>query len=148
MTPDDLARVHAAAFTQSRPWTAKEFASLLDSTGVILLGDVRSFLLGRLIAGEAEVLTIATDPDFHRQGHAQRNLATFLDDLRRQEATSVFLEVAEDNFAAKTLYKNNSFENVGMRPKYYARPDGHAVAALVLRRTLIGDHSANGLIKN
>lgn len=137
MTPEMLARVHAAAFTESRPWSALEFATLLDSTGVILRGDARSFVLGRLIADEAEVLTIATAPEFRRQGLAQGCLAAFLDALQKQQAQSVFLEVADDNNAAKSLYINNKFVNVGTRPNYYSRPDGTKVAAAVLRRSVI-----------
>ncbi|MBB5722427.1 ribosomal-protein-alanine N-acetyltransferase [Loktanella ponticola] len=137
MTPEALAQVHAAAFTQSRPWSAAEFAELLDSKGVILRGDVRSFVLGRLIADEAEVLTIATAPEFQRQGLAQICLAAFIDALQKQQAQSAFLEVAADNIAAKELYANNNFKNVGMRPNYYNRPDGTKVAAAVLRRTLV-----------
>ena len=136
MTPETLARVHAAAFTESRPWSALEFATLLDSTGVILRGDARSFVLGRLIADEAEVLTIATAPEFRRQGLAQSCLAAFLDALQKQQAKSVFLEVADDNNAAKSLYINNKFVNVGTRPNYYSRPDGTKVAAAVLRRSV------------
>jgi len=136
MTPETLARVHAAAFTESRPWSALEFATLLDSTGVILRGDARSFVLGRLIADEAEVLTIATAPEFRRQGLAQSCLAAFLDALQKQQAQSVFLEVADDNHAAKSLYINNKFMNFGTRPNYYSRPDGTKVAAAVLRRSV------------
>jgi ribosomal-protein-alanine N-acetyltransferase len=139
MTPETLARTHAAAFTDSRPWTAQEFAGLLDTAGVILMGDARSFLLGRLIADEAEVLTIATDPNFRRQGLAQGCLDAFLDALRKQQAASVFLEVADDNEPAKILYLNNKFHEVGNRPNYYARPDGMKVAALVLRRSVFSD---------
>jgi len=69
-TAADLARTHAAAFTQTRPWSAKEFSTLLNSHGVILCGDARSFVLGRVIADEAEVLTIATELQFQRQGLA------------------------------------------------------------------------------
>lgn len=137
MTPETLARVHAAAFTDSRPWSAGEFAGLLDSASVILLGDARSFLLGRVIAGEAEVLTIATDPDFRRQGLAQGCLDAFLNALQKQQATSVFLEVADDNETAKSLYLKNNFGTVGRRAAYYARRDGTKVAALVLRRDVI-----------
>jgi ribosomal-protein-alanine N-acetyltransferase len=139
MTPAVLAQIHAQAFTQSRPWSETEFADLLDSKGVILLGDVRSFLLGRLIADEAEVLTLATDPTFRRKGHAQSVLGSFLDTMRKQKATSVFLEVAADNTAANSLYKKAIFEIVGTRRNYYSRPDGAKIAAHVMRRSLLID---------
>lgn len=140
MTPEALAEVHAAAFTAGRPWGADEFATLLDSTGVILRGDARSFLLGRLIAGEAEVLTVATKPEFRRLGLARTNLAAFLDGLKEQNAICAFLEVAEDNEAAKQLYLNEGFAQTGRRPDYYKKPDGSKVAALVLQYDLSQRH--------
>lgn len=136
MTPDDLASTHAAAFTDTRPWTADEFTSLLAQTGMILRGDARSFLLGRVTLDEAEVLTLATHPDFQRQGYGQTHLAGFLDNAKTQGATTAFLEVASDNIPANNLYLNNKFEKVGHRPAYYTRPDGTKCDANVLRRAL------------
>ncbi|WP_312021179.1 GNAT family N-acetyltransferase [Yoonia sp.] len=139
MTPETLAQMHAAAFQDTRPWSASEFATLLESNGVILLGDSQSFLLGRLIVDEAEVLTLVTPPIFRRQGHAQRCLAAFLDVLAQQQATSVFLEVSDENVAAKSLYSKYNFHNVGTRPNYYAHADGTKVAAIIMRHTLISN---------
>jgi ribosomal-protein-alanine N-acetyltransferase len=139
MTPETLAQIHASAFHDTRPWSASEFATLLDSNGVILLGDAQSFLLGRLIVDEAEVLTLATPPTFRRQGHAQRCLATFLDVLRQRKASSVFLEVSDENDPAKSLYSKYKFKSVGTRPNYYTHADGTKVAAIIMRHTLIHD---------
>ena len=136
MTPDTLAQIHGAAFTDTRAWSADEFQTLLAQTGMILCGDARSFLLGRVIADEAEVLTLATHPDFQRQGHGQTHLAAFLDAAKTQGVSTVFLEVAADNNPANHLYSKNKFETVGHRPAYYTRPDGTMIGADVLRRVL------------
>jgi len=45
-----MAQVHAAAFTQSRPWTEQEFAALLAQPTVFSVGDAHSFALFRVIA--------------------------------------------------------------------------------------------------
>lgn len=137
MTPETLAQTHAAAFTQSRPWAAAEFARLLESRGVILIGDARSFLLGRVIADEAEVLTLATAPEFRRQGLAQACVAAFLDNLRAQQAALVFLEVADDNAPAKSLYLNAGFKIIASRPDYYTRQSGEKIAASVMQCDLV-----------
>lgn len=47
-------------------------------------------------------------------------------------ATRLFLEVAEDNAAARALYDRLGFEPAGRRPRYYSRPNGPAVDALLL----------------
>ena len=136
MTAAALAQTHAAAFADTRPWSEDEFANLLDQTGVILCGDAKSFVLGRVIGDEAEVLTLATHPDLTRQGRAQTQLDAFLSAAHLRGALWVFLEVAEDNIAAKSLYFKNKFQTSGHRPAYYQRGDGAKVGADVLRRAL------------
>lgn len=128
--------MHAAAFGTTRPWSAKEYADLLAMRGVILCGDARSFLLGRIIADEAEVLTVATDPAFQRQGLARHQLHSFIAKARVSAAESVFLEVADDNTPAKALYFNEGFLVTGQRPAYYDTADGHKVAALLMCKPL------------
>ncbi len=136
MTPEALAQTHAAAFTDQRPWSADEFASLLPQTGVILCGDAKSFILGRVIVDEAEVLTLATHPDHQRKGLAQAALAQFLTLARSQGAVRVFLEVAELNIPAKALYLKNNFEIIGNRPRYYVTKDGGKIGADIMQINL------------
>ena len=135
MSPEALAHLHASAFTEDRPWSAAEFASLLSLPGTLLLGDARAFLLGRIVLDEAEVLTLATDPAHRRQGLAGLLLAQFEEEARARGAAHAFLEVAEDNAAARALYEGRGYREVGRRPAYYARPRA-PVAALVLARAI------------
>jgi len=135
MTPEALACLHAAAFMDDRPWSAKEFADLLGLPGTLLLGDARAMLLGRVTLDEAEILTLATDPAHRRQGLAASLLARFEAEARARGAAHAFLEVAEDNAAARALYEGRGYREVGRRPAYYARP-GAPAAALVLSRAI------------
>lgn len=132
MTAQALARTHAAAFTDQRPWSAAEFESFLSQPHVILCGDAKSFVLGRVIGDEAEVLTLATHPDFQRKGMAKAQLAAFLAEASDKGAARVFLEVADTNFAAKTLYIRNKFNVVGHRSRYYDGKDGTKIGADVM----------------
>lgn len=136
LTADALARVHAAAFTMQRPWTAAEFENILAMPGLILSGDAWSFVVGRVTADEAELLTIATHPEKQGQGRADQGLADFLKSAQTQGATRVFLEVAEDNAPANQLYFKHGFAEIGRRPKYYARPDGSKVSAILMQKRL------------
>ncbi len=52
------------------------------------------------------------------------------------ESRALFLEVAEDNAAARALYELHDFRPVGRRPDYYRMRDGSTVAALTMRRDL------------
>lgn len=136
MTPEDLARIHAAAFSATRAWSAKEFATLLGQSGIFAEGDNDSFVLIRTVAGEAEVLTLATHPGERRKGRARKILQTGETRAQAQGAETIFLEVAEDNTAAKALYAVAGYTQVGRRPGYYLPKDGTPIAALVLRKSL------------
>ena len=132
MTPEELSRIHARAFAPERGWSAEEFGDLLGMPGVLLLVNDRAFLLGRCIAGEGEVLTLATDPAFQRTGLAGRLLGQFIDVATRQRCDRLFLEVAEDNRAARALYQRAGFVQVGLRRGYVSRAGSTPVDALVM----------------
>ncbi len=133
MTPEALADTHARAFAgQGRAWSAAEFAALLASPHVFVTGDARGFALVRVIADEAELLTLATDPDHRRQGHARACLVAFFAEARARGAATAFLEVAEDNAAALALYRGAGFTQTARREGYY--PGGRA--AVVMQKHL------------
>lgn len=136
MTPDTLAALHARAFSATRAWTAAEFANLLAQPGMLLTGDARCFALTRVTLDEAELLTIATDPAHRRQGLARLTLQTAENSAVKSGAAQMFLEVAEDNTAARALYADCGYDQVGRRPGYYLPKDASPVAALVLRKAL------------
>jgi ribosomal-protein-alanine N-acetyltransferase len=136
-TAEALARLHARAFAgQGRGWSAAEFADLIASPLCCLCAGPHGFALVRVVAGEAELLTIVTDPDHRRQGIAA-------DVLRQVEVAAVgrgaldqFLEVAADNAAARALYADAGYIQIGQRAGYYARHGAAAVDALVLAKVL------------
>jgi len=136
MIAEDLARTHKAAFTDSRAWSADEFATLLIQKTTVTAGDARSFILGRMQLDEAEILTLATDPPHQRQGLAKAALQDFLTKITAKGVNTVFLEVADDNAAARGLYSDAGFVRVGLRQGYYRRADAPAVDAIVLQLTL------------
>lgn len=137
MTPETLARIHAQAFSSTRAWSAAEFRSLLDQPGMALTGDDRAFALLRVTLDEAEVLTIATAPEHRRKGLARAVLAQAETAAQALGAAVIFLEVAEDNDAARALYAQAGYAQIGRRPGYYLPKDAAPVAALVLRKAVV-----------
>lgn len=126
-----LADIHATAF--EAPWTAAAFADLLGQTGVFgLATGADGFILCRVVADEAEILTLAVRPEARRRGLARALVHAANDAAKVRGSTRLFLEVAEDNTAAIELYRSAGFSSVGRRRGYYPRPDGSAVDALVL----------------
>ena len=136
MTPDGMAAIHRACFTTPRPWTAAEFAALLANTYCFCTTAPQGFALGRAVAGEAELLTLAVLPDAQGRGIGRALVAAFLDTARVRGSDTAFLEVAETNGAAIHLYLTSGFVQTGRRPKYYHQPDGTAIAALNFARDL------------
>lgn len=137
MTPAALAALHARCFTTPRPWGETEFAGLLaDPLAFLLIEGDAGFLLGRAVAGEAELLTLAVAPDARQRGLGRKLVSRFLYQARLRGADNAFLEVAADNAPAQALYARAGFAEAGRRRGYYRTPEGGAVDALVLRRVL------------
>jgi ribosomal-protein-alanine N-acetyltransferase len=133
-----MATAHALAFDD--PWSPREIASFLSGPGGFGLAvegeaGLAGFILCRAIAGEAEVLTLATTPALRRQGVGRALLESAIAAARAAGASAVFLEVAADNVAAIGLYASAAFTQAGVRKGYYRRGPA-AMDALVLRRDL------------
>ena len=134
-----LAELHAEGF--EAPWPAEAMAAVLLGPGVsgLLAGDgvaADAMLLLRAVAGEAEVLTLAVRVAARGRGLGAALLAAGARLAQAAGAEVLWLEVAQDNPAALALYRRAGFEPAGRRPRYYARPDGVAVDALLMRRPL------------
>ena len=136
MTPDQLADLHALCFTTPRPWKAAEFADLLDMRGVFLITQGRGMIMGRVIADEVELLTLAVHPDERRSGAGRALVEAFVTRATEMGASTAFLEVAAPNTAAIALYEVTGFETTGTRPGYYRTPDGQTQNARIMCRDL------------
>ena len=136
MTPAEMARLHRVSFVTPRSWSEAEIVDLLASPLCFVLEEPLGFLLGRVVAGEAEVLTVAVDPAARRQGVGASLMARFLGEARARGAAVAFLEVAADNDTALRLYASAGFAQTGRRRGYYHRPDGSLIDAIVMQRTV------------
>jgi [ribosomal protein S18]-alanine N-acetyltransferase len=133
-----MARLHGLCFVVPRPWSAEEIAALLDSPLCFVCARVEGFLIGRVVVGEAELLTLAVDPAAQRQGIGRALVAELIAVAAARGAVRVFLEVARDNVAALTLYRAMGFREAGVRRGYYQQTEGAPVDALVMDRVLVG----------
>ena len=132
MTPQDMAALHAACFTTPRPWSAQEFADLLANPATFALTTRDGFLLGRVVAQEAELLTLAVAPAARRHGQGRQLVQAFLTESRQRRSESAFLEVAASNQSAQALYLAAGFTQAGKRRGYYHAPGGETEDALIL----------------
>lgn len=124
-----LAEVHAKAFDRS--WSPQAFSDLLASPGIFALGDGQGFILCRVVLDEAEILTLAVVPAARRAGLGGDLVRAAASVAADRGAERLFLEVADDNAAARALYVGLGFEPSGRRRGYYARAGGDPVDALL-----------------
>ena len=134
-----IARLHGASFR--RGWSDGEFERLLIERNVVAHRATRGrtmdgFILSRIAAGEAEILSVAVARARRGRGLARALLNLHLRRLAGLGAHAVFLEVDEDNAAARRLYARAGFHEVGRRAGYYQHAGGNSATALVLRRDL------------
>ncbi|QDY68414.1 GNAT family N-acetyltransferase [Qingshengfaniella alkalisoli] len=133
MTPDDRAALHAECFTTPRPWSAQEFSQLLSSTGIFVIDRTSGFAMGRVVADEVELLTIAVASSARRMGCGRNLMTAFMNNAKYLGAATAFLEVAADNEPAIRLYRASGFVQTGWRPNYYVKADGTgAIDAVVM----------------
>lgn len=120
-------------------WSADEISGMARDPKDCVIMDTggQAFAIGRAVLDEAEVLTIATDPDARRRGLASRLLAHLEDWAGAKGTAAIFLEVAATNDPARALYLARGYRSVGRRSGYY-KVGAERVDALVLRLDLKG----------
>ena len=130
-----IAALHGASF--QRGWGEDEVQRLLVDSAVVghraMIGSTMAgFILSRMAADEAEILSVAIAPARRGRGFARPLLDLHLRRLAGLGAKTVFLEVDGQNAPARSLYRRAGFHEVGRRQGYYQGGG----AALVLRRDL------------
>ncbi len=135
-----LASIHAEGF--ELPWTAQAFTELLAMPGTyaevaLELGEPAGFIMMRIAADEAEVISIATRPYAQRRGIGRALIDRQFTELSSRGIRKVFIEVAEANVPARALYAAVGFVEAGRRKKYYMLANGGRDDAIIMRRELL-----------
>ena len=139
---DACATLHSTAFAYA--WGEHEFERLISASNAV--GDAAfttkrralvGFILSRVAADEAEVLTIVVAPSYRNKGIGRQLVASHLSRLRNMQVKALFLEVGETNAPARKLYAALGFTEVGRRRNYYRTENpAEQTSALVLRRDI------------
>lgn len=143
-----LAQLHRQLFVP--PWDEASFGALMEQSGTLaILASAEAhapigFILARIVADEAEILTLGVLPRYQRHGIAARLVTAVSQRSTERGAGRIYLEVASDNAAARQLYLSQGFEEVGRRPGYYERPPGPPVDALIMAKTLAAVPQVDG----
>ena len=109
MTPEAAAALHARAFPPAEAWSESAIALLLALSGSYAhhIPDI-GFVMARVAADEAEVLTLAVVPEARGQGCAQRLVATVEDAARQAGYRSLYLYTHD----AQALYERLGWRRI------------------------------------
>ena len=94
------------------------------------------FVLCLRAADEGEILSMGVVPGERRRGLGGRLLAAALEAASAAGARALYLEVAEDNRAARDLYQKQGFSPVGRRKGYYRKLPRPGLDGLILVRRI------------
>ena len=86
--------------------------------------------------GEAHLLNLCIHPDQQRQGTGRRLLHRMLRVASERQADTVFLEVRASNTAARALYEDEGFGEIGQRRDYYPADSGREDAIVYAKALL------------
>jgi [ribosomal protein S18]-alanine N-acetyltransferase len=122
------------------PWNAGIFRDCLRAGyGCWVLeeeGRIIGYALLSVAAGEAHILNLCIAPGHQRRGLGRRLLLRLLDLARWHRAERVFLEVRPSNEAAIALYRQEGFNEIGTRPRYYPARHGREDAVVMAMELL------------
>jgi ribosomal-protein-alanine N-acetyltransferase len=126
MTLDDVEQVVAIdRISFSLPWPTSSFHFELTDNPASRCwvaesdGRVAAMLVAWFIVDEIHIATIATHPDFRKQGIGKKLLSFTLQSAKDEGAVSSFLEVRESNDAAIMMYRKFGYIESGRREGYY-----------------------------
>ena len=127
---DALTAIERRCF--SDPWSRAMLAAELEKDYSMYLiaekdGVPAGYVGAHLVADEASINNVATDPDFRREGIAELLITELIRRASERGAVSFNLEVRENNTPAISLYKKMGFLPVGVRKNYYSNPTENAL---------------------
>ncbi len=135
----EVLEIERASF--SDPWTSALLAEELEPGRDRLAlgaraaaGVLAAFALARVVAGEMNIMVIATRPELRRRGLGRALLRELLARGRARGVVRVDLEVRAGNEAAIALYDGEGFTRVGRRPGYYRDGEDAVLMSCVLTR--------------
>ena len=120
----------------SAPWSensiSSELTNPLSCWLVALDGDrVAGYVGSQTVLDESDMMNIAVDPQYRRQGIAQALVEELVKCLARKGSLCLTLEVRASNAGAIALYGKLGFVQVGLRKNYYRNPREDA---MILRK--------------
>ena len=78
-------------------------------------------------ADEGDITNVSVDSACRRNGIGQKLVQALLTESEQRGCIRIFLEVRQSNEAAVRLYRMHGFQEIGVRKKYYQKPEEDAL---------------------
>ena len=119
----------------SEPWSEDALLYMCQSpnthaVAVMIDGRLAAYGGCEFVPPEANIVNIATHPDFRRREFASALIDALEEFLSSKGVDSIFLEVRVSNTPARALYEGKGFAVVGTRKNYYRFPTEDAAVML------------------
>ena len=115
------------------PWSEAQISNLPENACYI--GAFEDTLCGigsaYFVLDECQIMNIAVLPQYRRQGIGIGIIEELTKKSLEKGCGQIFLEVAEDNFSAISLYEKCGFNAVGKRKNFYG-----SVSAVIMEKIL------------
>lgn len=126
MAESHLAEVFSISKQQFKEesWTFSQFEEELKQNNredfvLTLGGNVVSFLISIKTDEESNLLYLATQEKYKKQGFATILLGELIEKSKNDKLSYIFLEVKSTNEKAILFYKKNGFNEISKRKNYY-----------------------------
>ena len=135
---DSVVTIEKLSF--SEPWSKASFESALSlkfqsSFAASAGGKIIGYICLMHIFDEGEVLNLAVDPHYRKQGIGDLVLSYSIDFFEKNNIQRITLEVRESNIPAKTLYTKRGFTPIAVRKGYYSSPREDGIVMEKILRT-------------
>ena len=107
----------------THPWTRGNFVDSIKASSHCWIMEWQGVIAGYAVimtgAGEAHLLNLSVAAAWQRRGLGREMLLYVIDFINKNKISVLFLEVRVSNTAARALYAQAGFHEIGVRRGYY-----------------------------
>jgi ribosomal-protein-alanine N-acetyltransferase len=114
-----------------------------------MLGDkLIGYVIATLAIDSADILNIAIDSGYQRQGYATQLLSHLVNEFSEKGAKQVFLEARVSNNSAISFYNSQGFKQISVRKNYYMKNSNNSTQredGIIMRLEIATTENNNAL---
>jgi ribosomal-protein-alanine N-acetyltransferase len=135
------------------PWPTEHFRTSLENSNnlsfALTLGDkLIGYVIAALAIDSADILNIAIDSGYQRQGYATKLLSHLVNEFSENGVKEVFLEARVSNNGAISFYNSQGFKQISVRKNYYMKNSNNSTEredGIIMRLEIATTENNNAL---